>query len=202
MKPTKNHFLAAFGAILVIALLGAPSAFAESTALCDVDPGTGPAEACPAGHLINTIHETNLSGSKEKMTLGSFVVECDVLFQGQPSAELSNPQFVQGTYTYSNCSNGCTVTQLNKPVFRVLKEGHEKGSIFVGIEVRIVCGLMTCEYFGGVDGKRWGPLLALEANGEVSFIKKELSLINAGLCAASAFLELRTTPLVKTYVTK
>jgi hypothetical protein len=201
MKLT-SYCLAAFSAILITMLLGASSAFAESTALCNVDPGTGPTEVCPAGHLVTEIHEVNLSGSKEKMSFGLFVVECDVLFQGQTTLALDNPQHGVGAFTYTNCSNGCTVTEIGQAAFALLKEGHEKEKATIAFEVRVACMFINCRYVNAVEGIRWGPLLSLEVNGELSIQKQKIFAQEPDVCMPEIILTLRTTPLTKLYVTK
>ncbi len=204
MKPTKVHCLAVLAAISITALLGASSAAAESTSLCDVDLGPGPATVCPPNHFVQVIHEVNLSGSKEQMKIGPFFnIECDVLFQGQTVLPLDNPQHGVGTFTYTNCSNGCTVSQVGGAAFSQLKEGHEKAKVEFGFTVRVACMAFICNYIGGVvTGTRWGPLLSLEVNGELSIEKQTLFAQNPDLCPPMGFLTLRTTPLTKLYVTR
>jgi hypothetical protein len=204
VNPIKRLGLATLTALTAMAFAGAGTAMAESTALCDEDPGTGQFEVCPVGHLVTQLHEVNLSGSKEKMLFGIITVECDVLFQGTATEELRTPQRFSGAYTYSNCNNGCTVEEVSSPSFiEILKEGYEKDKITILFEVRVNCGAMDCLYGGLLKGKGGGPLFTLEANGEIAVEEERIVRTGGGmLCQASAFLDLRTTPLTKRYVTK
>src|SRR4051794_965020 len=101
-----------------MAFVGASSAMAEgSTALCKVDQ-----TPCAAGNLFGTVHEESVG--KATLLSSSLNVECNVLFSG--TAKLGNPATVTGGFTYSNCNNSCTVTELNGPAtITVLKLGHE-----------------------------------------------------------------------------
>src|SRR5689334_13354923 len=100
--------LAATAALLVMAF-DASLAMAETTSLCDTDPGTGAHEVCPAGHLPSHVHkitktkakllvgsipypsrhvhEATATGKKAKLLTTFLTVECDVLFLGLATPE-------------------------------------------------------------------------------------------------------------------
>jgi len=218
MKSIKKLGLFVLATSAVMAFASASTALAESTSLCDFDPGTGSAETCPEGtHRVTHIHEANLSGSKEKMVFSTGTVECDVLFLGDTASPLSSPLLINGFFTYTNCTPGCTVgeaqfgeeekeeieEEIGEEVpfgstIGILKKGHEKGELEVGSFLRIDCG-MVCVYHTAVvfpsGGTAWGPLLSLEANGELSDQAHELDWLRGFLCAKKALLYLRITPL-------
>ena len=203
MNPIKMLGLAALAALATMAFTGATTAMAEPTALCDIDPGTGALEVCPAGHLLVALHEANLPGSKVKLLFGIITVECDVLFQGVTAEALRNPQLIGGVYTYTNCTNNCKITETNGPsIIEMLKEGHEKAKVTIGFQIIINCAAMNCGYVGAPVGKGWGPLLSLEANGEISIQEAQIFRTEGALCPLATVLDLRTTPLVKTYITR
>jgi hypothetical protein len=102
---------AVMATLMAMAFAGAGSAMAESTALCEVDPGTGPHEVCPVGQLATHEHSTG------KITVLNSVlnVTCSFLFLGDPLSELAAPLVVHGNFSYSGCTGKCTVTEENAP---------------------------------------------------------------------------------------
>jgi hypothetical protein len=217
MKSIKRLGLFVLATSAVLAFASASTALAESTSLCDFDPGTGPAETCPEGtHRVTHIHEANLSGSKAKMVSSTGTVECDILFLGDASSPLATPLFINGFFTYSNCTQGCTVgeaqfTEKEKEeieeeieeevplgsTIAILKKGHEKGEVTILSYIQINCGT-PCTYYsvvGTTEGTAAGPLLSLETNGEISDQAQELAWLRGFFCPKKALLYLRITPL-------
>ncbi len=207
MKFLKMLSLAALAALMAMAFAGPPSAMAESTALCSLDPGESENEVCPLSSLISHVHETSLSGTKAKLKTGSFTVECDVLFLGDV-----NPGFllaamtlkIFGNFTYTNCDSGCTVTEENEfGVILVLRESHDTAVVTYELQVHVECGkIIDCKYKGtGLVGTARGLLLSTEANGEVAVTEQELSGEGV-LCPKIARLNITTTPLLATFIAK
>src|SRR5262245_15304745 len=88
VKPIKMFGLAALLALMVMAFLGASSAMAETTALCETE--AGPENPCES--MITHVHETSVSKAK---LLSTSTVECDVLFLGDVQEE-GSPMIING----------------------------------------------------------------------------------------------------------
>jgi GDSL-like Lipase/Acylhydrolase family len=202
MRPVKMLGFAALATLMAMAFVGAGSAMAESTALCNEDPGTGAYEECPSGHSVTHVHETTLSGAKAKL-LSSFInVACDILFLGE-AEELGAPQVIEGNFTYTNCDNSCTVTEENAPAeIQVLKEGHEKAKVTYEYQMHLVCGaFINCKYNGeSWTGTAKGPLLSAETKGSVSIQEQVAHKVGGVLCPKEVKLDITTTPLIATYI--
>jgi hypothetical protein len=194
VKPVKMLGLAALLTLTALAFLGVNSAIAEDTVLCTVDE---PKCAAPVAH----VHEATLSGAKAKILTSPLTVECDVLFLGD-TGELGAPLIIEGTFTYSNCTSGCTVTQENNPrEIRVLKLGHETADLTYEYLVKLVCTGINCAYDGlFLKGTGKGPLLSSEPNGESSIKDQTLHKDTGLLCPATNKLDIVTTPLSATYI--
>jgi hypothetical protein len=186
--------LTALAALAVMALVGASSAMAETTGLCKVD-NENPCTNNP----LTTVHEESVG--KAILLAGSSTVECNVLFSG--TAKLGNPATVTGGFTYSNCTNTCSVVEVNGPaVITVLKLGHELADVTGKGETKLTCafGFIKCVYNGtGLTGHGLGPLLASSANGEIRLEEQKTNIVS-GSCPKEAFLDLLTTPLTATYI--
>jgi hypothetical protein len=206
VKLLKMFGLAALASLMAMAFVGAGSAMAESTALCNVDPGTGSTEACPAGHLVTHVHEVS---STPGLLLSSVVeIKCTVLFLGDTASSLANPLVITGKFTYSGCQtasgSSCTVTETSaSSTIKVLKTAHELGSVTGNGEVNAHCGFfINCTYDGeGLSGHALGPLLSTAANGEVRLEEQTTHRTGGSLCPETAKLDLLTSPLSATYIT-
>ena len=204
MKPIKMLGLAALAALMAMAFVGASSAMAETTSLCSVDPGTGEHEVCPEGQLMKNIHETSVG---RIFFLNSVLnVECEMLFGGEviTAGLLGRPLEIKGNFKYSNCTSTCEVTESTiSALLKLLREGHERGSLTGEWKIKFHCGtFINCTYKGtGLKGTAKGPLLSSgeEPNGSVSL--QEQVLQGSGLfCPAEVKLDLLTTPLLPTYI--
>jgi hypothetical protein len=225
VKPIKTFGLAALAALLAMAFVGATSAVAtDPTALCEVDPGTGLHEVCPAGKLVTHVHETTLAEKKGILKTSLLTIECDVLFLGDVTTTgalakakesllivgLHDPAKGEipliGAFVYSNCSNSCTATEENgPPEIKVLKEGHETAKVTGEGLVHVVCGKsIDCSYNGtGLVGTAKGPLLSTETNGDVTLTEvKTTKEVGGFLCPKESKLTITTTPLTATYITE
>ena len=206
MKPIKMFAIVALAALMVMALVGTSSALAETTALCNTDPGVGVHEVCPTDHSFAHVHE--VTSSKSKLLTVFLTVECDVLFLGDvTSVNYSGaPLTITGNFTYTNCGS-CTATETSENAeIEVLKSGHELASITGEGQVHVVCGKsLDCEYKGeGLIGHGLGPLLAEgeNANGETRLEGQEIKKIAGGfLCPKTSKLDILTNPLIATYFT-
>jgi hypothetical protein len=190
--------LAVTAAIAVMALSGASSAMAESTALCKEDAVLLTGEACPSGKLISTVEETTLPGHKAVLKTSIKTVECTTLFTGtvQNPTLLGTPLEISGGFVYEECSTGCTVTELNGPAtILVLKLGHELADVTGEGEVLVACSGLHCVYNGeNLAGHGLGPLLSTETNGDVTLTEQETHKVSGTFCPSTSKLTIKTTP--------
>ena len=205
MKPLKILGLAALAALVAMAFVGATSAMAESTALCQSDEGT-----CAEANRVSHIHEATSEGSKAFLL--SFVkVECDVLFLGdvQNAGNLGNPLEILGDFTWSNCKTSggtsCTVAEVSgtDTKISVLKSGHELAAVTGAGEFTFKCTpLISCTYnWTGLQAHAFGPLLSEAENGETKLEKQVLNRVK-GFCPETSELDLLTTSLEIEVITK
>lgn len=174
----------------------------DLTVLCSEDPGAGETESCPAGKSATHIHET--TGQKAKLLSSAFNIECDVLFLGESLAEAGTPQLIKGNFTYTDCGS-CSVTETSEnALMEISKLGHEKADVTYEYSWLVECGgFIECEYNGeGLMGTAKGSLLATETNGEISVQGQVLNKIGGFLCPKTTKLDIVTTPLNATYITK
>ena len=199
MKSIKAFGLASLVALMAMAFIGASSTMAESTQLCTGDPSGS------CGNTITHVHVATLSGSANQATLLSNVinVKCDVLFLGDTLGSLGAPLIIHGGFTYSNCTSGCTVSEVSADsLIEVLKLGHETADVTGEGEVNVHCGIfINCTYNGeGLNGTGKGPLLSSETNGEVVISQQALNKVE-GVCPSSLNkLDIVVTPLLATYI--
>jgi hypothetical protein len=202
VKPIKMLGLAALAALAAMALVGVSSAMAESTALCKAEEST-----CSGANTITHVHESQVGKAK---LLSEPTVECKVvLFLGdtknaaKETKGLANPLRIEGAFTYKECNNSCTVKEEEGPaVILVLKEGSELATVTGEGLVHLTCffGFINCKYNGeGLIGHGLGPLTSAQENGSVDIEEQETHR-EAGGCPETAFLDLTTTPLEKTYI--
>jgi len=193
VKPIKMLGLAALAALLAMAFVGASSAMAESTVLCSNDSETSCTE-------VTHVHETSVGKAK---LLSEPTVECDVLFLGDTVAGTSAPLHIDGKFTYTNCNNSCVVEEVNGPaLIQVLRTATDLSAVTGEGLVKLTCffGFIKCSYNGeGLEGHGTGPLKSAQTNGSV-VIKEQETHIETGTCPESAFLDITTTPLSKTYI--
>jgi hypothetical protein len=201
LKPIKTFGLVAMAALLAMAFVGASSAMAEHTALCETD------EALCA-EPVEHVHETTLAGHKG-LLLSSLEVECDVLFLGDTlGGGLASPLVIHGAFTYSNCEGGCTASEENSPTdIIVTREGSELAKVNSGTGagaglVHLVCGgFINCRYTGsGLVGHGLGPLTSSETNGSVTLSGQEVNKESGTFCPSTGKLDITTTPLEPTYI--
>jgi len=192
VKPIKMFGLAALAALMAMAFVGASSAMAGQTTLCSNDSTS----SCTA---VSHVHEVSVG--KGKLLAGAITVECDVLFLSTSVGAEGAPLVIEGNFTYTNCGS-CTATEENGPsTIEVLKESHETTKVTGEGLVHVNCSGLNCRYIGeGLAGTGKGPLLAGQANGEVS-IQEAVTAKESGLfCPSTSKLDLKTTPLSATYV--
>ncbi len=195
MKSIKMLGLALLAALMAMALVGASSAMATTTALCEAEEAVC---AAPVEH----VHEESVGHALLKFS--SFAtVECEVLFLGDAlNGGLGSPLLIHGTFTYT-CLSNCTATEENGPAeIKVLKTGTEKAAVTGEGLVHLVCGL-NCVYNGvGLEGVGLGALKAANKKGEVT-IKEALTNKESGtFCPSTSKLTIRTAPLPTLYISE
>jgi hypothetical protein len=196
--------LAALMATALMACAGVSSAMAESTSFCSVDPGEGPEEVCPAGDLITHLHAATATGLKAVVLTSSINVECSVLYLADTVGELGSPLVLEGNFTYSNCTSGCTVSEENGPSeIALLKLGHEKADAELEFLMHVTCsGFINCRYIGGnMHGLFKGALLPF-INGEDDFGDGTLTKESGTLCPVTAKLDLLVFSLANFYIAR
>jgi hypothetical protein len=187
---------------LAAALATAPSAIANSTALCSYTPVYS--EQCE-GSLVSHVHEATIASEPAKLLTSLLTVECDVLFLGDTSGgTLGSPLKIVGNFTYTNCSDECIVWEFElapPSVIEALKEGHEKAKVTGAGEVFVECGSwFECTYDGeGLKGtaKGWWLTPAAYPNGEVVISNQLLHKVPGSdfFCPKESKLDIIVTPL-------
>ena len=198
MKSIKMFGLAALAALMAMAFVGTTSAVAESTQLCDADPGNGSIANCLSGHAITSVHEESVGKVK---LLGSPRIECNVLFSSTSVGALASPQVINGHFTPANC--GCTVEEEagTTAVYKFLKERHETAKVTLEVIFDVSCFGLECTFNTEVVGTAKGPLLSAQNpdNGEIVFFEQLLQGEGA-FCSSSSRLDMTMSPLVATYI--
>ncbi|MGE5281611.1 MAG: hypothetical protein ACM3N0_04675 [Chloroflexota bacterium] len=205
MKQIKTLCLISLVALLAVAVVEASSAMAESTTLCSVDPGEGEEETCPEEQMIEHVHEVTEAGKPAILETSTLTVECDTLFLGDRHGNSeSGAALIEGNFTYTKCSNSCTVTETSpNSLIEVLRLGHELADVTGEGEVNVHCGIfVNCTYGEkGVSGHALGSLLASVENGQTTFKEQTIHKVAGAFCPEEATLSISTSPLVKTYIT-
>jgi hypothetical protein len=203
VKSIKMLGLAAFAALMAMALLGASSAVAGNTQLCKADENP-----CAAANVISHVHEETLAGQQATLLTSLGNVSCaTTLFLGL-TLGLGAPLVIHGNFTFSTCKRGgvqnCTVIEdSTDSLLEVLRTGHETASVTYEIEVKVECGLFIQCVFdthsASLVGTAKGPLLASSANGEVVISDQAVSS-GGPICPMTKKLDIVTHPLVATYI--
>ena len=131
--------VAAVTAIGAVAFVGASPATAGTTALCEVNESPCPAE----------VEHVHFVDSAAKLLTPVLNVICEALFLGNALGLVTNgPVLVHGNFTYSNCTNGCTVTDLIGGLLLFLRTAANLGEVNGdGFKVNVHCaGVIECEY--------------------------------------------------------
>jgi hypothetical protein len=199
VKAIKMLGLIVLTALIATAFGGVTSAIAESTALCKVDENP-----CVEVNQIAAVHEVSVGKAKVLTSAGT--IECDVLFSGL-ATRLANPVVVSGGFTWTNCALGvtsCTLKELNGPSeLNVLREGPETAKVTYEYLVDIACSpYFNCSYVGTGLGTAKGPLLSTQANGDITLSRQALTKEAGVLCPTNPTLDIITTPLIATYISR
>lgn len=196
MRTIKLISLTALAALTAMALLGASSAMAGSTALCKTDENP-----CAQGNRISHVHEETAAGAPG-IFLANPEIKCNVLSLGDVSgATLNNPLTINGVFTFSGCSSGCTVKEINGPAtITVLRTAAELAEVTVKVEVELICSVfIKCVYIGtGLKGHGLGALTTAP-KGETRIEEQVMNKVT-GTCSPTLKIDLLTIPLEATYI--
>jgi hypothetical protein len=201
MKPIRMFGLVVLAALVATVVAGGGSAMAESTALCNIDPGTGAKEICPAGKLVTHLHAQTAIGNKAIILTNVGNVECDLLYLGEVGP-LASPQVIEGNFTYGNCTNGCEVTEESEvSTFKLLKKSHETADLFLTGKMRVECGiLLECVFASeNMKGLAKGALLPF-TGAEEAFEQDELKKVEGFFCPEKAKLDFLILSLSSIYI--
>jgi hypothetical protein len=199
MKSFKTFGLAALVALMAMAFADASSALGETTALCLADE-----VPCSVANTVVHTHES--SAGKATLLTSSLNTECDALLLAEALTALGAPAIFDGSYTYSNCTKNCTLTEENGPsILKILKTGTEKAELtYNQWLVHLVCSpFIDCRYDQeGLKGTVSGALISTQPNGETAFLDVTLHKESGVLCPKTAKLDIVTTPIGAVYVSR
>jgi hypothetical protein len=193
--------LAALAAVAAMAFVGASSAMAESTALCEGSDPTG--TTCSGATVASHVHFTTPTTEKAHLLSSAINVVCDALYLGDTLA-LGAPLVIHGNFTYSNCNEEggttkCSATQTStSALIEILKNGSEKAEIKGTAEVLVECsGFIHCVYNGvGLVGAAEGSL----GSGHTTITKQTTNKVSGFLCPKTATLDILTESLTALYI--
>lgn len=135
--------LAALAAVAAMAFVGASSAMAGTSAICETNE-----EPCQAANLVTHVHFVDPAA---KLLTTPITVTCNALFLGDALGLVSGgPAVVHGSFTYTGCNSTCTATDLKGGLLLVLRTAAGLAEVTGdGFEVAVKCaGLIECEYDG------------------------------------------------------
>ena len=194
MRLIKMIGLAAITAVAAMAFVGASSAMAGNTALCETNT-----EPCTSA--ATTAHFVDKGG----FLLSSVVnVTCLEALLSASVLALGAPQVAHVTeLTYSHCLTGtggnCTVKAESLGLLSGLRTAADTGTLTdVGTTVRVTCGVLINCVYGGNELVGHGLSAGLSTeNGNVSYSKAEVQRVS-GFCPEKGFLDanfISLTPL-------
>jgi hypothetical protein len=220
----KMFGLAAIAAVAATAFVGASSASATSTVLCEFLEGL----ACPAGHEIalEKIHLLNSplpggpgtpTGTPTLLNSTADILCLLVLIEAEAlDLATAGPQVIHALIQkFENCGtnsthNNCVVTTEELPLFHLLKIGVDEGSLLaLNGKKRVECTIggfikINCVYAGNnLLYKVRGPQASGTIHGDFHAKETPLELVEGGgLCPTESFFDALLLPLAPTYVTE
>jgi hypothetical protein len=188
--------VAAVAAALAMAFIGSSAAMAEVGALCGTDPAGG-ACASPLTHV-------HYIATTLKLKTPVLTVTCEALYLGDALSGLAAPLVIHGNYTFSNCNNGCTITETSaSALVFFLREGTELSKVTVEYNFHVTCTeVIECTYNGEeLVGHGLGGLITTAAEkGHVTFTKAPVRNSGGLICPPSAELTALFESLSKEYI--
>jgi len=170
MRLIRMFGLAAIATVVAMAFVGATSASATSTQLCDSHAGL----TCEAGHAVTSHHLVLASGEVGRI-LGAINILClGILIEATPLGLGSPQSFHSLNLSFSGCGTGsghnnCTVSIPQQPLLGLLKTGLDEGVLTAESgQLRLVCsnlGLDCLFDIAGMEFSASGGHLTAEENG-------------------------------------
>jgi hypothetical protein len=207
MKLTKSFGLGALTALVAMALVGASSASATSTALCAVHE-----DPCSGENQVETLHGTLTSGTVFRILNSIADVLCLNVLSEVEVAELGNPLVltsIGGSYqncgTNSSHSNCSIIPEGGSPVSNLLKTGLNLGVLTAESgTVRVECTIFG---FIKIDCVYESPGLENEvegASGDHGMVTSENDPASlkegSGVCPGESFTDYLLEPLEDVYL--
>ena len=159
--------VAAVTAIGAMGFVGASPATARTTALCEINESPCLAE----------VEHVHFVDSAARLLTNVLTITCEALFLGDVLGLVTNgPVLVHGSFTYSNCNNGCTFTDLHGGLLLMLRTAANLGEATGdGFEIILHCaGVIECEYdLQGLVGHVLGAELPA-TSGHISISQQSL----------------------------
>jgi len=199
MKPVKAFGLAMIATVATIAFVGAGSASAAATLLCNQHVALG---ACtePTQHVHLVATNPEILTSFGNIKCESVLLLAEVLGLGEP-------QVLHGNRTYLKCELGgsaCTeVTETSAGVLiNILRTGEELGEATSRGRVKIICSGLECEFEESSEhiGHWLGPSLTGDG-GHITYTKAKDVKVGGGiLCPSSTLLDALFVSLTRVYL--
>lgn len=187
----------AAAAVAAMAFMGATSAMATSTLLCNNDQALGSCTS-PTTHVHQVATDPKLLTS-----LGTVLCESALLL-GEVLG-LGSPQHIHAKLTYTNCVLGggaCTVEEVSEGVLvEVLRTAAELGNVTGSGQVEVNCSGLQCTYEGKeLTGHALGPLVTGD-NGHVTYTEAKVEKVAGGfLCPSTSKLDALFVSLSPVYL--
>jgi hypothetical protein len=201
VRTLKLFGLAALAAVAAMAFVGASSAMASSTLLCNNDEALG---SCSSA--TTHVHAVATDG-KLLTSLGTVLCQTALLLAD--ALALGAPQVLHGNLTYSNCElvgagTACEVKEVSLGILlEVLRTATELGEVKGTGEVSVVCTtVISCTYKGAnLVGHALGPLLAGGGTtGDTSYSEATVEKVKGLLCPATSKLDADFVNLTAVYL--
>jgi hypothetical protein len=200
MKLAKVFCLAAIAAIAAAAFIGASSASALSTQLCnELSAGAGCAAPTTSVHLVST--------EAVKLLNSTLEIQCEVLFASTSLGALGTPsQSIIGHFTYTGCKTAvgnCSMLEVSSEAkLSVEKIGAELAKVTGQWEVLILCsGFIHCVYNGtGLLAEAKGSDPTSATAGHITSREQTVNKVKGSLCPATTKLDLLLATLSPIYI--
>lgn len=175
MKLARMSSLMLVAIMVTMALVGASSAVAETTALCKVDE-----DPCKEANQVTEVHYK----ANNIEFLGEYAYGCSNALLLATVSKLGKTQALEAqSMVYPSCGGGCTRTTEELGTLSVLRTASESAEITInGFKTKVTCsGFSNCIYaFNEQVGVLEGPLLTGD-NGHITFQEVPLERVGGGL---------------------
>ena len=189
--------------VTAVALVGASTAMATSTALCVANESGE--DVCKDGNQLGPIHYESVSWIYILATNPTRTIACHSLFTGSSLGLFtSKPTIIDGNFSYSDCTPGCTVAEASgEAQLKLLKTTLTEGSMSGSLEVSVSCLFsVDCTYKLGtlVIGATSASLPT--TTGQWLLSKGALATVGGMTCPMSTTLDMTMESLKDIYIKK